>query len=307
MKKIIIFIILIVSVNNLIFSWDKLSSYDLKGPVRNVEIQKYEFQNKFGVWIPILQSVEIRYFNRNGDSIGAEKFDSNNILEEKEIYIFNNEGQFIEWDLYSSNNIIIASFIYNYVNENKIEITYKDFLSNYENKEIQIFNSNKNMTSKDQYNKLGTLDCRYIYIYDSNNKLVENISYNAENEISYKEVWERDENGFVIEHRTYNSDNTLRGKEIYKKDSLGRDIEIRNYVKESLVYYTINDYDNNNRLVSQSVYLNSGKYWFPPKIYTYEVDEYNWIKKTTSIEKDTPGGKELEPTDMIIRKIIYYD
>ena len=99
--------------------------FPLYGDVESVVVAKYELEEKFGKVVrgDIVDCAKY-YFNKAGDVIERDKYNSYGSLRGKDVYKYDTSGNMIEGAGYNSDGSLIEKYIYKYdASGNRIEET----------------------------------------------------------------------------------------------------------------------------------------------------------------------------------------
>ena len=150
--------------------------------VKLIVESKYEFHNRFGEYLEILQYQIKTNFDKLGKVTSIIHYGGEGNLQRKDIYHYNNDGFLIELSSYGPDGLLAWKNIFTYNEHNKI-------------------------TQEASYDPDGSLDWEDKYKYDRNDHLLEKISYLVE-----------DKNEYVSRTFRYNSQNQLAKETSYYPD-----------------------------------------------------------------------------------------
>ena len=150
--------------------------------VKLIVESKYEFHNRFGEYLEILQYQIKTNFDKLGKVTSIIQYGGEGNLQRKDIYHYNNDGFLIELSSYGPDGLLAWKNIFTYNEHNKI-------------------------TQEASYDPDGSLDWEDKYKYDRNDHLLEKISYLVE-----------DKNEYVSRTFRYNSQNQLAKETSYYPD-----------------------------------------------------------------------------------------
>ena len=150
--------------------------------VKLIVESKYEFHNRFGEYLEILQYQIKTNFDKLGKVTSIIHYGGEGNLQRKDIYHYNNDGFLIELSSYGPDGLLAWKNIFTYNEHNKI-------------------------TQEASYDPDGSLDWEDKYKYDRNDHLLEKVSYLVE-----------DKNEYVSRTFRYNSQNQLAKETSYYPD-----------------------------------------------------------------------------------------
>ena len=150
--------------------------------VKLIVESKYEFHNRFGEYLEILQYQIKTNFDKLGKVTSIIHYGGEGNLQRKDIYHYNNDGFLIELSSYGPDGLLAWKNIFTYNEHNKI-------------------------TQEASYDPDGSLAWEDKYKYDRNDHLLEKISYLVE-----------DKNEYVSRTFRYNSQNQLAKETSYYPD-----------------------------------------------------------------------------------------
>ena len=150
--------------------------------VKLIVESKYEFHNRFGEYLEILQYQIKTNFDKLGKVSSIVHYDGEGNLQRKDIYYYNNDGFLVELSSYGPDGLLAWKNIFSYGEHNKI-------------------------TQEASYDHDGSLAWEDKYKYDKNDHLLEKVSYLVE-----------DENGYVSRTFRYDSQNQLAKETSYYPD-----------------------------------------------------------------------------------------
>ena len=134
---------------------------------------KYEFHNRFGEYLEILQYQKKTNFDKLGKMSSIVDYDGEGNLKRKDIYYYNNDGFLVELSNYGPDGMLVWKNIFKYDKHNK-------------------------KTHEASYDPDGSLAWEDKYKYDKNDHLLEKVSYLVE-----------EENEYISRTFRYNSQNQL--------------------------------------------------------------------------------------------------
>ena len=172
--------ILILLILPNIYAQDDDTSTEIE--VKLIVESKYEFHNRFGEYLEILQYQIKTNFDKLGKVTSIIQYGGEGNLQRKDIYHYNNDGFLIELSSYGPDGLLAWKNIFTYNEHNKI-------------------------TQEASYDPDGSLDWEDKYKYDRNDHLLEKISYLVE-----------DKNEYVSRTFRYNSQNQLAKETSYYPD-----------------------------------------------------------------------------------------
>jgi len=150
--------------------------------VKLIVESKYEFHNRFGEYLEILQYQIKTNFDKLGKVTSIIHYGGEGNLQRKDIYHYNNDGFLIELSSYGPDGLLAWKNIFTYNEHNKI-------------------------TQEASYDPDGSLAWEDKYKYDRNDHLLEKVSYLVE-----------DKNEYVSRTFRYNSQNQLAKETSYYPD-----------------------------------------------------------------------------------------
>jgi len=150
--------------------------------VKLIVESKYEFHNRFGEYIEIMQYQIKTNFDKLGKVSSIVHYDGEGNLQRKDIYYYNNDGFLVELSSYSPDGLLVWKNIFAYDDHNKI-------------------------TREASYDPDGSLAWEDKYKYDKNDHLLEKVSYLVE-----------EENEYISRTFRYNSQNQLAKETSYYPD-----------------------------------------------------------------------------------------
>ena len=150
--------------------------------VKLIVESKYEFHNRFGEYLEILQNQIKTNFDKLGKVTSIIHYGGEGNLQRKDIYHYNNDGFLIELSSYGPDGLLAWKNIFTYNEHNKI-------------------------TQEASYDPDGSLAWEDKYKYDRNDHLLEKVSYLVE-----------DKNEYVSRTFRYNSQNQLAKETSYYPD-----------------------------------------------------------------------------------------
>jgi len=151
-------------------------------PVKLIVESKYEFHNRFGEYIEIMQYQIKTNFDKLGKVSSIVHYDGEGNLQRKDIYYYNNDGFLVELSSYGPDGLLAWKNIFAYDEHNKI-------------------------THEASYDPDGSLAWEDKYKYDKNDHLLEKVSYLVEEEKEY-----------ISRTFRYNSQNQLAKETSYYPD-----------------------------------------------------------------------------------------
>ena len=172
--------ILILLILPNIYAQDDDTSTEIE--VKLIVESKYEFHNRFGEYLEILQYQIKTNFDKLGKVTSIIHYGGEGNLQRKDIYHYNNDGFLIELSSYGPDGLLAWKNIFTYNEHNKI-------------------------TQEASYDPDGSLDWEDKYKYDRNDHLLEKVSYLVE-----------DKNEYVSRTFRYNSQNQLAKETSYYPD-----------------------------------------------------------------------------------------
>ena len=143
---------------------------------------KYEFHNRFGEYLEILQYKIKTNFDKLGKVTSIIHYGGEGKLQRKDIYYYNNDGFLVELSSYGPDGLLAWKNIFTYNEHNKI-------------------------TQEASYDPDGSLAWEDKYKYDKNDHLLEKVSYLVE-----------DKKEYVSRTFRYNSQNQLAKETSYYPD-----------------------------------------------------------------------------------------
>ena len=127
--------------------------FPLYGDVESVVVATYKLEEKFGEVVQgDIVDCEKYYFNKAGDVIERDKYNSYGSLRGKDVYKYDTSGNMIEGAGYNSDGSLLCKEIYKY-------------------------DTSGNMIEEALYNYDGSLDEKLIYKYDTSGNVIEKSKY----------------------------------------------------------------------------------------------------------------------------------
>ena len=216
--------------------------------VKIIVESKYEFHNRFGEYLEILQYQIKTNFDKLGKVSSIVHYDGEGNLQRKDIYYYNNDGFLVELSSYGPDGMLAWKNIFEYDKHNKI-------------------------THEASYDPDGSLAWEDKYKYDKNDHLLEKVSYLVEDENEYvSRTFRYDSQNQLVKETSYYPDGKRSSDFIYTYDFDGKLVEEKFYD-----YYkklTLKDqykYDRNENLKEWILIDKNGKL----------VNNYEGIAKKT--------------------------
>jgi len=216
--------------------------------VKIIVESKYEFHNRFGEYLEILQYQIKTNFDKLGKVSSIIHYDGEGNLQRKDIYYYNNDGFLVELSSYAPDGMLAWKNIFEYDKHNKI-------------------------THEASYDPDGSLAWDDKYKYDKNDHLLEKVSYLVEDENEYvSRTFRYDSQNQLVKETSYYPDGKRSSDFIYTYDFDGKLVEEKFYD-----YYkklTLKDqykYDRNENLKEWILIDKNGKL----------VNNYEGIAKKT--------------------------
>ena len=172
--------ILILLILPNIYAQDDDTSTEIE--VKLIVESKYEFHNRFGEYLEILQYQIKTNFDKLGKVTSIIYYGGEGKLQRKDIYYYNNDGFPVELSSYGPDGLLAWKNIFTYNEHNKI-------------------------TQEASYDPDGSLAWEDKYKYDKNDHLLEKVSYLVE-----------DKKEYVSRTFRYNSQNQLAKETSYYPD-----------------------------------------------------------------------------------------
>ena len=172
--------ILILLILPNIYAQDDDTSTEIE--VKLIVESKYEFHNRFGEYLEILQYKIKTNFDKLGKVTSIIHYGGEGKLQRKDIYYYNNDGFLVELSSYGPDGLLAWKNIFTYNEHNKI-------------------------TQEASYDPDGSLAWEDKYKYDKNDHLLEKVSYLVE-----------DKKEYVSRTFRYNSQNQLAKETSYYPD-----------------------------------------------------------------------------------------
>lgn len=235
------------------------SDRNLRGNVKSIREYSYKAVVKFG---------KTQKAERKINEVGYHD----------EHVIFNRNGDFIEINSYNSRGELTKKEIYKYDDNNNIEINIYNPDGSLKEKVIDKYDASWNFIESSTYLPDGSLLSNYFFKYINNGEIIE-ASFYSGTILTYKCFDKYDSNGNSIESGTLNEYNIYMVNKS-KYDDKGNVIEWNYYDDgDSIIMKISYKYDNKNNLIVSNEYNDDGsissKY-----IYKYEYDVMgNWINK----------------------------
>lgn len=172
-------------------------------------------------------------------------------------------------------------------------------------KQLQIFNSKKQLVEESQYNPYGKVYSKQIYLY-LKGLVYEEDYYNSE-EINFKIKNEYNRKKQVIKKLWYKANDSLNWYETYKYDKLGNKIKSITFEpNDSISYIETYVYNNYNNLIENYIFYPNGT---ESSRVSYKYDTLNRCIEERSFD----DGKlnfiekyEYDKFDNKIRELVYY-
>ena len=166
---------------------------------------KYEFHNRFGEYLEILQYQIKTNYDKLGKVSSAIHYDGEGNLQSKDIYYYNNVGYLVELSSYGPDGLLLWKNIFAYGDHNKI-------------------------THEASYNPDGSLAWEDKYKYDKNDHLIEKVSYLIEEENEYvSRTFRYDSQNQLVKETSFYPDGKRSSDFIYTYDFDGKLVEEKFY------------------------------------------------------------------------------
>ena len=181
---------------------------------------KYEFHNRFGEYLEILQYQKKTNFDKLGKMSSIVHYDGEGNLQRKDIYYYNNDGFLVELSSYGPDGMLAWKNIFAYDKHNKIthEASYDpDGSLVWEDK--YKYDKNDHLLEKVSY----VIEDKNEYVsqtfrYDSQNQLVKETSYYPDGKRSSDFIYTYNFDGKLVEEKFYDYYKKLTLKDQYKYD-----------------------------------------------------------------------------------------
>ena len=181
---------------------------------------KYEFHNRFGEYLEILQYQKKINFDKLGKMSSIVHYDGEGNLQRKDIYYYNNDGFLVELSSYGPDGMLAWKNIFAYDKHNKIthEASYDpDGSLVWEDK--YKYDKNDHLLEKVSY----VIEDKNEYVsqtfrYDSQNQLVKETSYYPDGKRSSDFIYTYNFDGKLVEEKFYDYYKKLTLKDQYKYD-----------------------------------------------------------------------------------------
>ena len=240
-------------------------------PVKLIVESKYEFHNRFGEYLEILQYQKKTNFDKLGKISSIVHYDGEGNLQRKDIYYYNNDGFLVELSSYVPDGMLAWKNIFEYDKDNKI-------------------------THEASYNPDGSLAWEDKYKYDKNDHLLEKVSYLVEDENEYvSRTFRYDSQNQLVKETSYYPDGKRSSDFIYTYDFDGKLVEERFYD-----YYkklTLKDqykYDRNVNLKEWILINKNGKLVNNYEGIAKKTYQYNRKNNITGIELKNDHGSVVK-------------
>ncbi len=166
---------------------------------------KYEFHNRFGEYLEILQYQIKTNYDKLGKVSSVIHYDGEGNLQSKDIYYYNNVGYLVELSSYGPDGLLLWKNIFAYGDHNKI-------------------------THEASYNPDGSLAWEDKYKYDKNDHLIEKVSYLIEEENEYvSRTFRYDSQNQLVKETSFYPDGKRSSDFIYTYDFDGKLVEEKFY------------------------------------------------------------------------------
>ena len=188
--------------------------------VKLIVESKYEFHNRFGGYLEILQYQKKTNFDKLGKISSIVHYDGEGNLKRKDIYYYNNDGFLVELSNYGPDGMLVWKNIFKYDKHNKKthEASYDpDGSLAWEDK--YKYDKNDHLLEKVSY--LVEDENEYVsrtFRYDSQNQLVKETSYYPEGKRSSDFIYTYNFDGKLVEEKFYDYYKKLTLKDQYKYD-----------------------------------------------------------------------------------------
>ena len=181
---------------------------------------KYEFHNRFGEYLEILQYQIKTNFDKLGKVSSIIHYDGEGNLQRKDIYYYNNDGFLVELSSYGPDGLLAWKNIFTYNEHNKItqEASYDpDGSLAWEDK----YKYDKNDHLLDKVSYLVEDKKEYVsrtFRYNSQDQLAKETSYYPDGKRSSDFIYTYDFDGKLLEEKFYDYYKKLTLKDQYKYD-----------------------------------------------------------------------------------------
>ena len=188
--------------------------------VKLIVESKYEFHNRFGEYLEILQYQKKINFDKLGKISSIVHYDGEGNLQRKNIYYYNNDGFLVELSSYGPDGMLAWKNIFDYDKQNKIthEASYDtDGSLVWEDK----YKYDKNDYLLEKISNLVKDENEYVsqtFRYDSQNQLVKETSYYPDGKRSSDFIYTYNFAGKLVEEKFYDYYKKLTLKDQYKYD-----------------------------------------------------------------------------------------